>query len=218
MAKNKKPLILDTTDRVTKGGLLNRRLFLNSVIATTAALATTRAAYGQVEIVGEGQEDWVLTPGSDALEYSNRSRFEVDSVKRLIPNYRQEFLDLRLSKYVARTPLDHLMGTITPNGLHFERSHQGIPDIDPDQHFLVIHGMVKNPMKFDINALENYPTVSRNYFLECSGNSNILWKNTASNESIQAIHGLLSGSEWTGVLLSTLLDECGISPKGPIMA
>lgn len=213
MAKNKKPLILDTTDRVTKGGLLNRRLFLNSVIATTAALATTRAAYGQVEIVGEGQEDWVLTPGSDALEYSNRSRFEVDSVKRLIPNYRQEFLDLRLSKYVARTPLDHLMGTITPNGLHFERSHQGIPDIDPDQHFLVIHGMVKDPMKFDINALENYPTVSRNYFLECSGNSNILWKNTASNESIQAIHGLLSGSEWTGVLLSTLLDECGISPS-----
>ncbi len=211
MSKNKNSLIFDTTDHAAKGGLLNRRLFLSSAIATTAALATTRAAYGQ-EIVGEGQEDWTLYPGSDALEYGNRSRFEVDSVKRLIPNDAQEFLNLRLTKYVARTPLAHLMGTITPNGLHFERSHQGIPDIDPDQHSLVIHGMVKNPLKFDINALENYPTVSRNHYMECSGNSNVLWQETPTDKSLQEIHGLLSGSEWTGVLLSTLLDECGISP------
>ena len=211
MKKNNNSLGIDTIDRVTKGGLLNRRLFLSSAIATTAALATTRAAYGE-DIVGEGQDDWTLYPGSDALEYSNRSRFEVDSVKRLIPNDSQEFLDLRLTKYVARTPLDHLMGTITPNGLHFERSHQGIPDIDPDQHFLVIHGMVKNPLKYDINALENYPTVSRNHYMECSGNSAVLWEETPTDQSLQAIHGLLSGSEWTGVLLSTLLDECGVSP------
>ena len=83
MSKKKTSLVIDSTDHATKGGLLNRRLFLSSAIATTAALATTRAAYGQ-EIVGEGQEDWVLYPGSDALEYSNRSRFEVDSVKRLL--------------------------------------------------------------------------------------------------------------------------------------
>ncbi len=211
MSKNKNSLIIDTTNHAAKGGLLNRRLFLSSAIATTAALATTRAAHSQ-EIVGEGQDDWTLYPGSDALEYSNRSRFEVDSVKRLIPNDSQEFLDLRLTKYVARTPLDHLLGTITPNGLHFERSHQGIPDIDPDKHFLVIHGKVKNPLKFDISALENYPTVSRNYYMECSGNSAVLFDETPTDQSLQEIHGLLSGSEWTGVLLSTLLDECGISP------
>lgn len=211
MSKNNNSSLIDTTDRVAKGGLLNRRLFLSSAIATSAALATTRAAYGQ-ETVGEGQEDWTLYPGSDALEYSNRSRFEVDSVKRVIPNFAQDFLDLRLTKYVARTPLDHLMGTITPNGLHFERSHQGIPDIDPDQHFLVIHGLVKNPLKFDLNALENYPTVSRNHYMECSGNSQVLFDETPTEQTLPEIHGLLSGSEWTGVLLSTLLDECGISP------
>ena len=210
MFKKKNSLVIDAADHSARGGLLNRRLFLSSAIATSAALATTRAAYGQ-EMVGEGQEDWVLYPGSDALEYSNRSRFEVASVKRLLPNDPQEFLDLRLTKFVARTPLDHLMGTITPNGLHFERSHQGIPDIDPNKHSLVIHGMVKNPLKFDISALENYPTVSRNYYIECSGNSSILWQKTPTDQSLQEIHGLLSGSEWTGVLLSTLLDECGIS-------
>ena len=212
MSKNKNPLIIDTTDQATKGGLLNRRLFLNSIIATSAALTTTRAAYGQEEIVGEGQEEWTLYPGTDALEYGERSRFEINRVKRLIPDYEQDFLDLRLIKYSGRTPHEHLTGTITPNGLHFERSHQGIPDIDPDKHALVIHGMVKNPLKFDIDALENYPSVSRKYYMECSGNSAVLFQDTPTDQSLQEIHGLLSASEWTGVLLSTLLDECGISP------
>lgn len=213
MSKKNKPLVIDGADRAAKGGLLNRRLFLNSALATTAALATSRAAYGQ-NIVGEGQEDWVLYPGSDALLYGDRSRFEVDKIKRVFPKFSQEFWDLRLSKYVARTPLDHMLGTITPSGLHFERSHQGIPDIDPDQHSLVIHGMVKQPLKFDIEALENYPTVSKFYFLECSGNSAVLFQDEPTDQSLQQIHGLLSGSEWTGVLLSTLLDECGVEPGG----
>ena len=120
MSKDKKLPGIDTTDHVAKGGLLNRRLFLTSSIASTAALATASAAYGE-DIIGEGQDDWTIYPGTDALEYSDRSRFEVENVKRFIPNFPQKFLDLRLTKYVARTPLDHLLGTITPNGLHFER-------------------------------------------------------------------------------------------------
>ncbi len=72
-------------------------------------------------------------------------------------------------------------------------------------------GWLKQPLKFDIEALENYPTVSRYYFLECSGNSAVLFQDEPTDQSLQQIHGLLSGSEWTGVLLSTLLDECGVS-------
>ena len=30
---------------------------------------------------------------------------------------------------------------------------------------------------------------------------------------MQALHGLVSCAEWTGVMLSTLLDEAGIDPK-----
>lgn len=211
MRENDNSIVIDAADHAASGGLLNRRLFLSSSIATAAALATTRAAYGQ-EMVGEGQEDWTLYPGSDALEYGQRSRFEVERVKRVLVDYEQGYLDLRLNQVTCRTPLQHLMGTITPASLHFERSHQGIPDIDPDQHALVIHGMVKNPLKFDIEALENYPTVSRKHYLECSGNSAVLFQETPTKQNVQEIHGLVSGSEWTGVLLSTLLDECGLSP------
>ena len=60
---------------------------------------------------------------------------------------------------------------ITPNGLHFERSHSGTPDIDPDQHRLVIHGLVKRPLVFTLEALSRYPMESRIAFIECAGNS-----------------------------------------------
>ncbi|MBT5075013.1 MAG: sulfite dehydrogenase [Kordiimonadaceae bacterium] len=209
-----KNLPIDATDRVASGGLLSRRLFLNSAVATTAALATTRAAYGQ-EIVGEGQEDWTLYPGSDALEYGERSRFEAERVKKFVPpitEANQAFYDLRTTNASSLTPHQHLMGTITPSGLHFSVTHHGVPDIDPDKHAVVIHGMVKNPLKFDINALENYPTITREYFLECSGNSGVLWGETARDVQLDRMHGLVSGSQWTGIKLSTLLDECGVSP------
>ncbi|MBT5075015.1 MAG: sulfite dehydrogenase [Kordiimonadaceae bacterium] len=215
MHNNKgKNLQIDATDHVAPGGLLSRRLFLNSALATTAALATTRAAYGQEDMVGEGQEDWTLYPGSDALEYGERSRFEVDRVRRTAgPGYQnEEFASLRTIVHRARTPHQDLMGTITPSGLHFELTHHGIPDIDPEQHAVVIHGMVKQPLKYNIEALENYPTITREHFLECSGNSLALWSEKPQEWNLQRMHGLLSGSQWTGVPLSTLLDECGVSP------
>jgi sulfane dehydrogenase subunit SoxC len=71
----------------------------------------------------------------------------------------------------ARTPHHLLNGTITPNGLHFVVSRTGFPDIDPDKHRLVIHGLVKQPLVFTLEALSRYPMVSRINFVECGGNS-----------------------------------------------
>ena len=56
----------------------------------------------------------------------------------------------------ARTPHHLLNGIITPNGLHFDRSHSGTPDIDPDQHRLLIHGLVKRPLVFTLENLSRY--------------------------------------------------------------
>jgi sulfane dehydrogenase subunit SoxC len=112
----------------------------------------------------------------------------------------------------ARTPLHLLEGMMTPSGLHFERSHSGIPDIDPDQHRLVIHGLVKQPLVFTLEALSRYPMTSRIAFVECAGNSGALNAPQPQALNVPAIHGLLSCSEWTGVKLSTLLDEAGVEP------
>ena len=104
-------------------------------------------------------------------------------------------------------------GSITPNGLHFVVSHSGAPDIDPDKHRLVIHGLVKRPMVFTLDALARYPMTTRVTFLECGGNSGPLFSPEPLQANVQALHGLTSCAEWTGVKLSTLLDEVGVDPK-----
>jgi sulfane dehydrogenase subunit SoxC len=113
----------------------------------------------------------------------------------------------------SRTPHHLLDGMITPSGLHYERSHSGVPDIDPEQHRLVIHGLVRQPLVFSLEDLSRYPRTSRIAFLECAGNSGALSNAQAQPLNVQAIHGLLSCSDWTGVKLSTLLDEAGIDPR-----
>jgi sulfane dehydrogenase subunit SoxC len=112
----------------------------------------------------------------------------------------------------ARTPHQLLGGTVTPNSLHFSINHCGIPDIDPAQHKLVIHGMVRQPLEFTLETLSRYPLVSRMAFVECAGNSAGMFAKVPLQVPAGLIHGLVSNSEWTGVPLSTLLDEAGIDP------
>ena len=108
------------------------------------------------------------------------------------------------------TPHQALMGIITPADLHFERHHGGVPDIDPAHYSLLIHGMVERPMVFTLADLRRFPSVSRIHFLECSGNLN----RTAGPETTAGqLAGLTSTSEWTGVALSALFREVGVSPK-----
>ncbi len=108
------------------------------------------------------------------------------------------------------TPLADLVGNITPSGLHYERSHNGYPTIDPSKHMLYVHGMVNTPMRFSMADLKRMPSVTRKHFIECSGNTLSEWKRpTAKN--VQTSHGLLSTSEWTGVPFATLARETGIA-------
>lgn len=111
----------------------------------------------------------------------------------------------------TRTPLEKLHGTITPNGLFFERHHAGVPAIDPAQHRLMIHGLVSRPLLLTMDDLMRFPAVSRVHFLECSGNSAAQWKAPAG-KTAQEVHGLIAGAEWTGVMLSTVLAEVGLKP------
>ena len=109
----------------------------------------------------------------------------------------------------SRTPLQELHGIITPSSLHFERHHSGVPIIDPTQHELVLHGLVDRPLKFSLAELLRFPSVSRIHFIECAGNAGREHRGDPG-PTAQLSHGLVSCSEWTGVLLSTLLREAGL--------
>ena len=111
----------------------------------------------------------------------------------------------------SRTPLQDSYGILTPSSLHFERHHSGVPKIDPAQHRLLIHGMVDRPLVFTMEEILRLPSVSRIHFIECSGNSGREW--ATPEPTVQRSHGMLGGSEWTGVALSLLLSEVGVQSE-----
>jgi sulfane dehydrogenase subunit SoxC len=113
---------------------------------------------------------------------------------------------------VSFTPLQSLFGIITPSALHFERHHAGVPEVDPHQHRLMIHGMCTNPRIFTMDDVMRFPSVSRVHFIECGANTGMEWANVAV-PTVQYTHGMIGCSEWTGVALSTLLSEVGFDPK-----
>src|SRR6516164_7726635 len=76
----------------------------------------------------------------------------------------------------------------------------------------VIHGLVRRPLIFTLDALARYPMESRITFLECAGNGSDLYEQDAMDETVQTLQGLISCAEWTGVKLSMLLDEAGADP------
>jgi len=133
--------------------------------------------------------------------YGSRSQFETEE--------RWRFPTKTLGSSWTMTPLPKGQGIVTPSGLHFERHHGGIPNLDPAKHTLVVHGMVKNAMKYTVADLKRFPSVSRFHFIECSGNTFSEWRGSFL-KTAQATHGLTSTSEWTGVQLSTILREVGV--------
>ncbi len=56
--------------------------------------------------------------------------------------------------------------------------------------------------------LLRFPSISRTYFLECSGNTPG-WTKGNPNATVADTHGLLSCSEWTGIPLAAVLAEVG---------
>ena len=192
-------------DPVAGNGLLSRRRLLEgALIAGAAGAGVSRAGAEPLPVAR-----WMKEPGAQFVAYGTPSRFE----DKVVRNWAAAANPVTRGIGSARTPHQFLDGIITPSGLHFERSHSGTPDIDPDQHRLLIHGLVRRPLVFSLDALSRYPRTSRIAFVECAGNSGALNAAQPQRLDVQGIHGLLSCSDWTGVPLATLLDEAGIDPQ-----
>lgn len=198
-------------DKVAGNGLISRRHLLRFG-ASGAGLAISAGALGADQGLSFQIPTWSKQPGPGASAYGDRSPF-ADNIERLAaqPN------PIYPGGGSSRSPLQHLQGTITPNSLHFERHHAGVPNIDPAQHILVINGLVRQPLAFRYEDLLKYQMVSRIHFLECSGNSGALLRGEIGG-SAQSLHGLVSCAEWTGIPLSTLLDEAGVLPEATWVA
>jgi sulfane dehydrogenase subunit SoxC len=189
----------------------SRRGFLSGAAAAGAVLAAGRAAAQSAPAGFEppAVPAWTRSLGAPvaARPYGVPSEFEANVIRRQSPG-----LTPQPQSSVSFTPLQNLFGIITPSGLHFERHHSGFPVIDPAQHRLMIHGMVRRPVILTMDDILRFPSVSRIHFIECGANSGMEWANVAV-PTVQYTHGMLACSEFTGVLLSTLLDDVGFDRK-----
>jgi sulfane dehydrogenase subunit SoxC len=191
---------------------LSRRQILNESSALLGGAVLSGFAGGQALAADTASNlppnipEWMKAPGDPmgSQPYGAPSPFEKNVIKNI---------SKKLPQYISasgRTPLGDLDGIITPNGLFYERHHGGVPTIDPEQHRLMLHGLVDRPMVFTMEDIRRFPSQSRIHFLECSGNPVYTkpYGKTASD-----LVGLLSCAEWTGVPLKLVLEEAGLRPE-----
>ena len=189
------------------GGTNRRTLLMGGAAAISGALlsgqAQAKTPPGAIQFdVARDPTKQQGRPTHDDGGYGSRSQFE-DDVRWRFPT------KTRVSSWTM-TPLADSHGIITPSGLHFERHHGGIPTIDPASHTLTVHGMVERARKYSMSDLKRFPSLTRISFIECSGNGLTEFKQPYL-KTVQGTHGLTSNSEWTGVPLSTILNEVGVS-------
>ena len=134
------------------GSKLSRRAWITTTSGVIAA-GLVRSQSDAIKLVAQEAPplDPTKVPGRFVSEVGLRAPAE--QPKRLIRA--QAFSSS------SRTPLADLMGTITPADLHFERHHGGVPNIQHEDHELLVHGMVERPMVFRMSDLMRYPQVSR---------------------------------------------------------
>ena len=184
----------------------DRRNFLkgSAAVAGGLTLGAVEPALGQKTKSGE------FIKGSDEMiAYGERSRFVTS---KRIPHGGRPSPDAFGLVFHVATPLQDSVGVITPSSLHFVGTTRGgfIPEIDPREHRLMIHGMVDRPLTFTMEDLKRLPSVTRPHFIECAGN-----RSSPRYKTIQETHGMTSCAEWTGVLLSVLLKEAGVKDGAP---
>jgi len=142
----------------------------------------------------------------ELIEYGQRSHF-VTSMRMPHPMGGRPSPDMFGKTFHVAAPLQDSVGVITPSSLHYFATTRGayVPDIDPRTHSLTIHGLVDRPLTFSMDDLKRLPSVTRLHFIECAGN-----RHNGRQKTVQESHGMTSCAEWTGVLLSTLIKECGL--------
>ena len=186
----------------------SRRAFVLSTLAAGGTLVTSKATKATTvdDAAITEMQPWSseLGDGVDASPYGIPSEFESHVIRRNVP-----WLTADATSSVNFTPLHALDGTITPNGLCFERHHGGVAVIDPQKYRLMVNGLVNQNTIFNISDLMRFPRTNKLYFLECAANSGMEWRGAQLN-GCQFTHGMIHNVLYTGVKLKDILKEVGL--------
>ncbi|MDC1383108.1 sulfite dehydrogenase [Candidatus Puniceispirillum sp.] len=196
----------------TDKAALSRRQILGGTAATIGGMAVAPLA-GATDPnplnLPPNVPEWTpyLGVGVDATPYGVPSEHESHVIRRNV-----EWLTASAESSVNFTPIQDLDGTITPNGLCFERHHGGVPEVIPADYRLMINGLVDRELIFTIDDLKRFPQVNRFHFLECAANGGMEWRGAQLN-GCQYTFGMVHNVQYSGVLLSDICREAGVKPS-----
>ncbi|HET6142116.1 MAG TPA: sulfite dehydrogenase [Candidatus Acidoferrales bacterium] len=190
----------------------SRRLFLKNG-AALAGLAVGASAAAKSTSADAPAER------IDQLHLHGERSHYVESVRHGSINNPERHLPDEPRAFGLTSPLQDSAGMVTPASLHFVISHgYEPPDIDPKEHRLLIHGMVDRPVTLTLDDIKRLPSVSKFHFIECHGNSTTGGlggpQRVSPDATAQDTHGYTSCSQWTGVMLSLILEQAGLQKKG----
>jgi len=117
--------------------------------------------------------------------------------------------ELQLAARNHGLPLEALHWDITPPGLHYLLTHYDIPAVDTGTFELTIDGLVDDALSLDLDAIRSRPQISSVVTLECAGNgrAQLLPRPVSQPWLTEAV----GTARWTGVPLSSVLQEAGIA-------
>src|SRR4051812_38549039 len=138
-----------------------RRDFLRGAFAAAGAGVAMGSARAQQAAPADGDPNILALPehstglGQPVATdgYGKPSKYESNVQRRTSPGLTQT-----RQASVSFAPLQSLFGIVTPNGLHFERHHQGWWDIDPSKHRFMVNGLVKSAKVFTMDELMRLPS------------------------------------------------------------
>ena len=106
-------------------------------------------------------------------------------------------------------PLELLRDDVTPPGLHYVLTHYDIPAVDPGRWGLSVDGAVERPLSLDLAALADMPRHTVRVTMECAGNGRAAMHPRPLSQPW--LTGAVGTADWTGVPLSDLLADAGVS-------
>ena len=186
----------------------SRRAFLTGAGAVAAGTLAGKASAQSDSAIAIKPWMQELGDGVDVSPYGMPSPYEEDVKRRTV-----EWLTADPVSSINFTPIHALDGTITPNGICFERHHSGVAKVDPAEHRLMINGLVDRELVFTMEDLMRFPRENHVYFLECAANSGMEWRGSQLN-GVQFTHGMIHNVQYTGIPLRLLLEEAGVKTEG----
>jgi DMSO/TMAO reductase YedYZ molybdopterin-dependent catalytic subunit len=101
-----------------------------------------------------------------------------------------------------------LGGVVMPNARFYVRNHFQIPDLDGAAFCLEVGGLVERPLRLSLRDLYNMRSENAIVTLECAGNGRTFFEPRVEGEKWEL--GAVSTAEWSGVLLTEILDRAGV--------